>query len=134
MLTDNNPKTVFGAKKPPLFHVPMTGVYKAGLAFLQGALKYGHFNWRKEKVSSSTYVDAAMRHIISWKEGENEASDTGIHHLAHATACLLILMDAQEAGTLIDNRDMGGTQVNIDEIFEEMRPQIERIYSEWGPK
>jgi len=133
MYNDNNPKTPFGMKKPSLWNVPFTAVFQASLAHLHGALKYGRFNWRKDPVSASTYIDAALRHIDEWKEGGETASDSGVHHLGHAVACLNIIMDAQEHGTLIDDRDvMPDLQLDHDAFYEKLKPTIDRLYAEWG--
>lgn len=131
-MIDDNPKTQFGIKKPPTWHVPFTGVFTAALAHLHGALKYGSFNWREEPVSASTYMDAAIRHIQQWKEGEEQAKDSGVHHLGHAIACLNILVDAQNYGTLIDDRTK--ERMDYDEFFDKQQPTIKRLYDEWGPK
>jgi hypothetical protein len=129
---DGNPKTAFGMKKPPLWYVPFTALYKTALAHLHGALKYGHFNWREDPVSASVYINAALRHIADWKEGAEIASDSRVHHLAHACACLNIIMDAQQYGTLIDDRHP--TDTDFDQLFEELRPTIDYLYDTWGPK
>jgi len=69
-----------------------------------GARKYGPYNWREEGVGAMTYLSAAERHIRAWLDGEEEARDSGVHHLGHAAACLMILMDAQAVGNLVDDR------------------------------
>lgn len=101
---DGNPKTQFGITKPGDFYVPMIPYYEYSLAHLQGALKYGHYNWRDDPVTMSTYLEAAKRHIDLFKGGQDYASDTGIHHLAHAMTCFSIIMDAMAFGTMTDDR------------------------------
>lgn len=76
-------------------------------AMLDGDIKYGFRNWREKNVVARIYIDAALRHLNSWAEGEEYAEDSGVHHLGHARACLGILLDAQETGNLIDNRATG---------------------------
>jgi hypothetical protein len=127
---DGNPKTPFGVKKPPTWQVPTVPQYLTGLALLHGRLKYGLQNWRVDPVSASTYINAAQRHIDSWKEGTEVAEDSGIHHLAHAAACLFIVMDAQRYGTMIDDRH--ATTVDLDALFREMEPIVKRLYEDWG--
>lgn len=101
---DGNPKTRFGMAKPPLSLIPGAARVQLAEAFRDGAVKYGPANWRVDPVTASTYLNAAERHLISWQDGEEVASDSGVHHLAHAAACLLILLDAQASGTLQDDR------------------------------
>lgn len=103
-LPDDNPKTRFGVAKPPLHLIPATALAHEACAFRDGANKYGPYNWREAAVSSSTYVGAALRHINAWFNGETVAQDSGVHHLAHARACLAILIDAAECGKLNDDR------------------------------
>jgi hypothetical protein len=103
-LPDGNPKTRFGIAKPPMSLIPGLARVLLADAFRDGAAKYGPANWRVDPVTTSTYMNAAERHIVSWQDGEENASDSGVHHLAHAAACLLILLDAQAAGTLQDDR------------------------------
>lgn len=74
---------------------------------MDGADKYGPYNWRDNAVIASIYVDAATRHLTAWLEGEELAADSEVHHLGHAIACLAILLDAQETGNLVDDRPKG---------------------------
>jgi hypothetical protein len=99
-----NPKDLFGAKKVSISKLPAIAVLHGAHAMMDGARKYGPYNWRDKKVVAGIYVDAAMRHIQAWFEGEENASDSGVHHLGHAIACCAILLDARETGNLIDDR------------------------------
>ena len=99
----SNPKEAFGSAKLPLDIVPDTAIALASLALLDGALKYGKHNWRVEGVRVSTYTAALQRHMAAWENGEEDAPD-GVPHLAHALACLAILVDAKAAGKLTDDR------------------------------
>lgn len=106
-----NPKDLLGIKKPRLSLVPPSGFVYAALALGNGADKYGPYNWRDKKVQTMIYLEAAMRHMLSYQDGEEFSSDTSnpqVPHLAHALACLLILIDAKETGNLVDNRPKPG--------------------------
>lgn len=105
---DTNPKTVYGQAKPSISLIPATSLIHIADAFRDGAVKYGPANWRDDPVSVSTYTNAAFRHIFAWYDGEETAADSGVHHLAHAAACLCILLDAQEQDTLVDDRPTAG--------------------------
>jgi hypothetical protein len=102
-----NPKDLFGAVKVSTSKLPFAGIAHGAHAMMDGAVKYGPYNWRDKKVIASIYVDAAERHLRGWFEGEETASDSEVHHLGHAIACLSIILDAQENGTLIDDRPNG---------------------------
>ncbi len=103
---DNNPKTrVGGASKVPLHVVPATAVAHMALAFADGGTKYQPYNWRVEPISASVYYGAARRHLDAWWEGEDYAGDSRVHHLAHAMACMAMILDSMERpGCLNDNR------------------------------
>lgn len=54
-----------------------------------GKQKYAKDNWQKVPNGKERYIDAALRHIISYIGGETTDPESGLHHLAHATCCLL---------------------------------------------
>ncbi len=99
-----NPKDIIGATKVSLSKVPAVAIAHEAHAMMDGARKYDAYNWRAKAVQASIYVDAALRHIHDWNEGEEDAPDSKAHHLGHARACLGILLDCQENGCLIDDR------------------------------
>nr|DAU76344.1 MAG TPA: hypothetical protein [Caudoviricetes sp.] len=105
---DDNPKTAVGLTKPSLSAVPPIAMFHLGKAMSDGMRKYGKMNYREKKVSSSIYYDAALRHLMAWYDGEQIASDSGVHHLGHAMACMAILLDAEALGQLNDDRPTPG--------------------------
>lgn len=109
MLPDNNPKTRFGMTKPSLSKNPPSAELYMALAMMDGAKKYSAFNWRGNQVTASIYVDACKRHLNAWFDGEELAPDSCVPHLAHAIACLAILIDAVETGNLKDDRPPAGS-------------------------
>ena len=111
-LGDVNPKDTVGKAKVAFGRLPMTAVAHASHAMMDGAKKYGPFNWRDKKVSAEVYVSAAMRHLADWFEREETAADSGAHHLGHAMACCAILLDAQESGNLLDDRPAKGASMS----------------------
>ena len=111
---DTNPKTIYGKAKPSLSLIPGTALVHIADAFRDGAVKYGPANWRDDPVSTSTYVDAAYRHLMAYFDGREQcAKDSGVHHLGHAAACLAIILDAEEQGTLVDDRPTAGTSPQL---------------------
>ena len=102
---DGNPKSVQGAKKHSLRLLLLPAQVAACAALEDGCKKYGAANWRETGVAASVYMDAALRHMFQYFDGgEQVASDSGVHHLGHAIACLAIILDAEHQGTLIDDR------------------------------
>jgi len=117
-----NPKDIIGSDKLPLHLWPTTATAMGCLGFLEGALKYGRSNFRAVGVRSSIYYDAARRHLDAWWEGEDNAPDSGLPHLAHLLACVAILVDAQACNKLNDDRMYpGGYREFADDLTKEVR-------------
>ncbi len=77
--------------KPPMSMLPGHSLMAVARVLDTGAAKYGRDNWR-QGFSYSRLVDAAMRHIFAFQEGEDLDLETGESHIAHATCCLLFLL------------------------------------------
>lgn len=104
MEQSTNPKDAIGRAKVDLSLIPAPALLHEAAAFMDGAAKYGPYNWRDNKVAAMVYIAACMRHINQWVSGEAAAGDSLVHHLGHARACLGIILDAQAAGKLVDDR------------------------------
>jgi hypothetical protein len=114
-LPDGNPKTVHGMSKSGIEGVPVAPLFMVGDVMRLGCRKYGLTNWRHDPISASVYYNAAMRHILSWWDGQDSDLESGQSHLAHAVACLMILMDARLSDDLNDDRPSPGlTGVYLD--------------------
>lgn len=118
--TTANPKDSLGTKKVPMSKVCPIAIAHESLAMLDGEIKYGARNWREKDVIASIYVDAILRHVMAWFEGQETAEDSGIHHLGHARAGLGILLDAQAHGNLKDDRIKG----DFAEVAKALEPWI----------
>ena len=77
--------------KPPMSMLPGHALEAVARVLDTGAAKYGRDNWR-QGFSYSRLIDAALRHIFAFQEGENEDPETGESHIAHASCCLLFLL------------------------------------------
>lgn len=119
---DGNPKDAIGAAKLPLHLWPASATAMGCLGILEGMGKYGRNNFRAAPVRASIYVDACKRHLEAWFEGEENAPDSGSPHLANALASLAILVDAQMAGTLIDDRNFNGAGYR--ELIDKLTPIV----------
>jgi len=120
----SNPKDIVGSGKLPLHLWPATASAMGSLGLLDGMLKYGRSNWRVAGVRASIYVDAAQRHLAKWFEGQDNDVDSGLPHFAHALACLAILVDAQAAGKLNDDRMVAGGYL---EMLDALTPHVARL-------
>jgi hypothetical protein len=124
-----NPKDSLGSDKLPLHLWPTTATNLGCLALLDGALKYGRSNWRIAGVRASIYVNAVQRHLNEWFEGSDSDTSSGLHPLAHALACLAIVVDAQAAGKLTDDRQiLGGHSAQIKELTSHVA-RLKELYS-----
>lgn len=127
----SNPKDLIGSAKLPLHLWPETATVLGSLGLLDGALKYGRANWRHAGVRASIYVDACRRHLAAWFEGEDADPDSGVPHLAHALACLAIIVDAGAAGRLTDDRQTpGGYRALVDGVTA----HVERLKAKHADK
>ena len=106
MNTPNDPKGAVGALKTPLGLIPSYAMAETAWVHKLGAEKYGPFNWRKTGVCASTYVNAILRHLNAWRDGETVDPESGISHLAHVACSCNILLDAGFCGTLQDDRNI----------------------------
>lgn len=104
MTKPTNPKDAAATNKIP--HALLSPIAKAYWAVAQfaGMIKYGAWNWRRAGVRSSVYLSAMERHIDAYKSGEEHDPIDGTHHLGNVMACCAILLDAQEADKLTDDR------------------------------
>jgi hypothetical protein len=108
-----NPKDAIGVSKLPFHLIPASGKVALALAMLEGALKYGKYNWRVAGVRMSIYLDAAERHLESVKDGEDVDPMTLLKHLGNLMACAAIILDAASLGKLVDDRPPRGGGGNL---------------------
>ena len=129
-----NPKDAIGSSKLPIHLWPTTASAMGSIGLLDGMLKYGRANWRASGVRASIYFDAANRHLNAWFEGEENDPDSGVPHLAHALACLAIIVDAQAAGKLNDDRQhKGGYRALINELTGHVG-RLKEMHADKAPK
>ena len=129
-----NPKDLIGGDKIPLHLWPETATVLGSLALLDGALKYGRANWREAGVRASIYVDAVRRHLNAWFEGEDFDSSehgSGLPHLAHALACIAIIVDADAAGKLTDDRNYPG---GYETLVTDLTPMVAAIKGKYAER
>lgn len=84
-------------RKPPIVSmIPPVARKWHSVAHLEGALKYGAYNWRDTDIDVSIYLDAMGRHIDKLAGGQFTDPATGIPHLASVMASAAILLDSFE--------------------------------------
>lgn len=132
-LKPTNPKDAIGTDKLPLELVPDVIPAYAALGFLEGATKYGRFNWRAAGVRSSIYVAAARRHLSKWWNGEDADPTTQVPHLASVLACIGIILDADASGKLTDDRPPKQDMGRIIEELEKLVPKLKALHADKTP-
>lgn len=125
----SNPKDLIGSDKIPFHLWPETASALGALGLMDGALKYGRANFRAIGVKASIYYDALRRHMNKWFEGEDIDPDSGLPHLAHALACLAILVDAEAAGKLTDDRQYPG---GYSAYVQSLTPHVARMREKYN--
>lgn len=119
-----NPKDAIGSTKLGMSFVPDTLKVYAALAFTEGATKYGSYNWRVAGVRASIYKSAAERHLAKYWNGEWADPVTGVPHLASVIACAAIILDANVAGKLTDDRPPA---INLSSIIDGLEPAVKHL-------
>lgn len=109
----------FDSDKPPIGLIPRSALEAEAQVLAFGAEKYGRDNWRKG-MEWQRMIDAALRHIVAFADGEDMDPESGYHHLAHAKCCLSFLIEyhIKQLGT--DNR------VVNDSVYSEV------FQNKWG--
>ncbi len=125
-----NPKNGIGNTKLPLHLWPFSATAHGSLALLDGMLKYGRLNWRGTEVRASVYIGALLRHVAEWMEGVDVDAKSGLHPLAHGLACLAIILDAQAAGTLVDDRNYPGGYAELAELLTPHVARLQALYAD----
>jgi hypothetical protein len=113
---DNNPKQTVGEMKCPLHLVPPALAIGVAEALKNGADKYGAYNFRESGIAAHVYIGAIMRHLYAYMDGEDNAQDSGIHHLKHIGASIALMLDSMAKGTYVDDRPTKGA---ANELLEE---------------
>lgn len=118
-----NPKDKIGAAKVDLTLIPAKALAHMAFALMDGATKYGPYNWRVEPVQLRTYIGAAQRHLLDFLESEEVAADSLALHLGHTMACCAIMIDAMAHGSATDDRPIPSDH-NVSELFDGLNSLI----------
>ena len=129
-----NPKDDIGSKKLNVGLVPDVVKIETALAFTEGALKYGRFNWRVAGVRSSIYRDAMERHMMKWWNGEDKDPVTKVKHLASIIACCGILLDAELCDKLNDDRPPYAPVGKLIDSTDEITAHLTELFKDHNPK
>lgn len=89
--------------KPRLSLIPKEALWQMGGAFTYGEKHYGSHNWRKG-IKISYLLDAAIRHINEFNDGENIDVKSGNPHLGNAMADLAMAIELLKNNPDMDDR------------------------------
>lgn len=129
-----NPKDRIGSTKLPLDLLSGIAKVEWCLAQLEGALKYGTWNWRHAGVRVSIYVAAIERHLEKYKNGEDRDPETGVHHLGNVMAGAAILLDAGALRKLTDDRPPMGPAATLIDAAQSDVLHLQRLYGNVQPR
>lgn len=131
-----NPKDAAATDRVPLGL--LSPIAKAHWALAQhcGRAKYGAWNWREAGVRASIYIDAIGRHTDGYLSGETYDPADGTHHLGNIMACCAILLEAEAAGKLNDDRpptlDMRPTYAEVQRRLADLTTKyVDRNPKHW---
>lgn len=108
------------AQKPRYDLIPPHAELELAHVLTMGAEKYGPNNWHQGGPESNPrYIAAAQRHIAAYRRGETHDPESGRHHLAHAVASLMFVLEfeAEDAGWIGDAVEGVTEDVTEDVVF-----------------
>lgn len=86
--------------KPELSLVPRASLEAIARAMTFGKNKYGRDNWRLGFEDNMRVMDACLRHLAAFNDGEICDPESGLCHLDHAIANLAFLTHYYKQGEL----------------------------------
>jgi hypothetical protein len=95
--------TKYDSGKPRMSLVSPVAIIKLAEVMTDGEKKYSANNWRLG-FDWTRIVDAAQRHINIWNAGGDLDPDSKRSNLAHAMACIMMLLEFEETKSGIDDR------------------------------
>lgn len=101
--------------KAPISLINRRAIEEEAQVMAFGAKKYAAHNWRKG-IAASRLLDAALRHIFAYADGENNDPETGLSHLAHARCCLAFQIDLQHTMPHLDDRYVSKARESVHQV------------------
>lgn len=103
----------FDTGKPRMSLIPNLALKEIAKVLTFGAKKYDSHNWRKG-LNYSRVMDALLRHLGEFMDGENLDPETGLSHIAHA-ACnaIFLLTFILEERTDLDDRFLRKVEMRV---------------------
>ncbi len=89
--------------KPRMSLISPVASFKIAQVMSDGEKVYSSHNWRNG-FAWSRITDAALRHIEIWNAGMDNDPDSGRSNLAHAAACIMMLLEFENTKPEMDDR------------------------------
>jgi hypothetical protein len=93
----------FDKGKPPISLLDRHALEQIASVMDFGAHKYGRHNWRGG-IKYSRLLDAALRHLMAFNDGEDLDNETKLSHIAHAGCCIMFLLWMEKERKDLDDR------------------------------
>jgi hypothetical protein len=103
LLNNDSGGKKFDSEKPPMTLISRRAQEEEAKVLAFGAKKYDKWNWSRG-IAWSRVLDAAIRHLIAFADGEDVDPETGLSHLAHARCCTGFLLDYEKEHPELDDR------------------------------
>ena len=129
-----NPKAQVGSQALPMSMCSPLFAAHVALGKLNGSLKYGLSNFVGTNVVMSIYLDAIQRHLDKIKMGEVVDEVDGVNHFGAIGANCDIILSAQAAGTLIDDRALCTGQLDAYKALTPMVKNLKDLHEGKNPK
>ena len=93
----------YDAGKPPMGLLSTKALVKIAEVLAFGAQKYSSHQWRSG-IEWQRLLDAALRHLLAFNDGQDIDEETGLSHLAHLGCCVMFLLEFEDTHPELDNR------------------------------
>ena len=106
LMSEPQTATKHDQEKNRLELIPASGIEAAGRAFTYGANKYkehGDHNWANG-FKWDRIIGSTLRHINAFRSGQDIDEESGLSHIDHAVASIMMLAAHIEEGLGEDNR------------------------------
>lgn len=130
-MKDTNPKDAIANGKVPLSLCSPVAMARWAEAMVAGREKYGSFNYRVCGASATVYAEGAMRHLQRYLAGEDLDPDDLVTNLGAAMANISIILDAQAAGTLNDDRP---PPIPLQHIYLDVERSVKRLHEKYADR
>jgi len=94
----------FDQDKPDLSLLPIEFLTEVSRAMMHGEKKYGRYNYTGG-MAWHRPIAACLRHVYAFANGEDLDPESGVSHIGHAGACLLMLSVYVKRGLGQDTRE-----------------------------